>query len=95
MAHVWATLKFLRTEAGGRSSPLPSGRIGYILEISGQNFSCWLVNEKGIAVEPGSIAQLEVILAAPELAMPLLREGSSFVLKDHREVARGIVDRVT
>ena len=94
MAHILATIKFFRTEDGGRLSPLPGGRIGYILEVSGQNFSCWLLNAKGIAVEPGSSTQLEVVLAAPELAMPLLKEGSSFALKDYREVASGVVDRV-
>lgn len=94
MAQILASIRFMRAEDGGRASPLPTGRIGYILEVSGQNFSCWLVNEKGIPVEPGAMAQLEVVLAAPELAMPLLKEGSSFILKDYRKVASGVVDRV-
>ena len=94
MAHILATIKFRRTEDGGRETPLPSGRIGCILEVSGQDFSCWLLNAKGLAVAPGSTRQLEVIIAAPELAMPLLKEGSSFVLKDYRELATGVVDRV-
>ena len=94
MAHILATIKFIRTEKGGRASPLPGGRIGYILEVAGHNFSCWLLNETDIPVEPGSSAQLKVVLAAPELAMALLKEGSSFALKDHREVATGVVDKV-
>jgi len=94
MGNILATISFIRTEDGGRNGPLPSGRIGYILEVSGQSFSCWLLNPKGIPVEPGGAAQLEMVLAAPELALPLLKEGRRFELKDHRKVATGIIDKI-
>ena len=94
MAHIVATITFLRTEDGGRASPLPAGRVGYILEINNQNFSCWLLNSGDSVVKPGDCARLEIVLAAPELAMPLLNEGVDFALRDEREVARGVVSKV-
>ena len=93
-SRIVATIAFLPTEEFGRASPLPQGRVGYILEIGGENFSCWVVNPGPNVIQPGDTVQLEVALAAPELAMPLLKEGADFVLKDYRHVARGVVDRV-
>ena len=52
------------------------------------------MNPGQTVIQPGDTAQLEVVLAAPDLAMPLLTAGADFVLKDYRQVARGVVDRV-
>ena len=94
MSRILANIDFFPTDEGGRGSPLPKGRVGYVLETGGQNFSCWILNTGAEAIEPGDTAQVEVVLAAPELALPLLKKGSSFVLKDYREIARGVVESV-
>lgn len=94
MSRILAKVDFFPTGEGGRESPLPEGRVGYVLEIGGKNFSCWILNRGPQAIEPGDTAQVEVVLAAPELALPLLKEGAAFVLKDYRQVARGVVESV-
>lgn len=93
-SRILATVVFLPAEERGRASPLPQGRVGYILEVAGENFGCWVMNPGQTVIQPGDTAQLEVVLAAPDLAMPLLTAGADFVLKDYRQVARGVVDRV-
>ena len=94
MGRILATIKFIATENGGRKGPLPDGRIGYVIEVDKQNFSCWLINTSSVAVNPGDTAQLEVVLLAPELAVPFLNIGVGFILKDYRQIATGVVDKV-
>lgn len=87
---IISTVDFLPTTKGGRESPTPSTRIGYIFVHGGAMYDCYLMLDGTPPINPGDQATVPIKFLDTTVKSKL-NIGDKFELRDYRTVATGIV----
>jgi hypothetical protein len=89
-------LRFLSTDDGGRSKPIPPGGVfGCPFLFEDEYFDCrLLLGDHTAAVLPGDTVDVALKFLCPDLIKPRLHQGSLFRLWEGRTIADGVVSRV-
>lgn len=88
---ILAELQFLKTEDGGRKSPIVRPVFGCIFEHSGEAHDCGIVLENHGDVWPGQKITVPIFFLRPDTVMDRLRVGDSFSLREDRVIATGSI----
>lgn len=97
MKSAIAKIRFLSTDEGGRTQPIPVRNYGCpvffegIPELSNHGYDCRvLVPKHGAEITPGeTVEQLEMIFLFPEDVFPFVRNGTRFSLWEGKTIAHG------
>ena len=91
---VKATVKFFRSDQGGRDGPTPADSLRCILVVDDKNFDVALWLEEVGSVSPGQTVQVPMSFVSPALAMKHVTLGKKFFLRDYRRIAEGVFDEI-
>lgn len=81
-----------RTEEGGRGNTITSGQFGCPFFYDGEAFDCRiLLDQVGLALEPGHAAEVPIKFLRPDLIKPRLQIGAQFKLWEGKNFADGEV----
>lgn len=91
---IRAKVTLLATEAGGRSTPIPTGEYRGVLGISHEHFSARFEVPEESTFEPGRTLDLGIQFLFPEMALPKFPVGARFTLWEGRVIGTGEVTSV-
>lgn len=91
---IFASLRVLSTNEGGRRTPIVASVFGCIFEHQGEANDCRLLLEGKGDVWPGQQISVPIKFLFPELARPRLKVGDTFRLIEGKVIAHGTIDEI-
>jgi hypothetical protein len=88
---IEAVLSFRSMDSGGRNSPTPPNELRLILVMDGMNFVVRLDLEGTGPISPGQTATVPIAFLDRESALTHCAVGKSFILRELRPVAEGVI----
>jgi hypothetical protein len=90
---IISTVRFLRTDEGGRKTPIYGGEIYQCpVLLNGHFFDCGLLlYDFNIAINPGGSIVVPMRFLLPDIVKPQLKLGTKFQLWEGKTIAEGKV----
>lgn len=89
---VLATVRLLSTKEGGRHLPTPTNFLGCQFYLEADCFDCRLLFEKVGSMTPGQQADVLIKFLTPDIALPRLKVGTAFILREGgTKIGEGVV----
>lgn len=91
---IFACVSLLSSAQGGRAGPILHGEYRGVLQLPKEAFSFRTFIESDSGLAPGHSAEIGIQFLVPELALPLLSEGTEFSVWEGKLIGNGRVTRV-
>ena len=89
-----ATVRFYKTEDGGRNGPTPLGWYKCPLKFNEEFFDCGMFFDKNRSILPGEKIEVELVFAQPVSVFKILRKQKYFQVWEVRIVGDGFVEKI-
>jgi hypothetical protein len=93
-ADIVSTLRFYKTENGGRKGPTPRDKFQCIINVDEHNFDVRMYLDEIGGIWPGQTAQVPMRFLSPALAGPYCSVGTRFLLREGKVIGEGTIEQV-
>lgn len=89
--HIFAEIRLLLTNQGGRKQPTPADEFGCPVRVAGELFDTRMDLRDTGSLSPGATARVPIRFLRPDFVRPLIQIGSEFTLWEMRMIGHGRV----